>query len=514
MGLSVSGLGSSGIDVSSLVSQLMSIERAPQDRLSAQKTSSLSRSTTWGSISTQLTQLQAAVDAVKTPSAVKTSTVTASDPSVMTATATGAAAASSVTLRVTSLAAAQQQASAGFASTSSLVGTGSFLVAGGAAAAGLSSMTPAGIADGRHSLTVTAGATAGGSATITLDGTAYTVSPGSGPTTIGGLTIDASSLTTGATVDFSVASADSNTTLAGLAASFAGIGGPAAAAAVDLGSGATPARLVLSAATAGSAKALMVGGSGDLAALASGTTVTRPASDAVIQMGTLTMTRPSNTVDDLLPGVSMTLLKADPDHDLTLSVGRDASGTSAKVKALVDGLNSALDLLDKSSSYDLVNSKGSALSGDSRVRELTRALTGMGSVTTAGSTATMGQLGISLTRDGRYTFDSAAFSKQLTADSDGVANLVSQASTTVGGVLDSALGTLGKKGWISVAQEGETSTQKQLQDGIDAWDTRLTDMEARYRSQYAALDAAISQLNSQRSWLSSTITSLAAQSQG
>lgn len=511
MGLTVSGLGSSGIDVSSLVSQLMNIERAPQDRLSAQKTTSLSRSTTWGSISTQLSQLQATVDAVKTPTAVKTSTAVASDPSVLSATATGAAAASSVTLRVTSLAAAQQQASAGFASTSSLVGTGSFLVAGGAAAAGLSSMTPAGIADGRHSLTVTSGASSGGSATVTLDGTAYTVAPGGGPTTIGGLTIDAASLTTGAVVDFTVASADSGTTVAGLAGSLATMGGPAAAAAVDLGSGATPGRLVLTAATAGSARALMVGGSGDLAALASGTAVTRPASDAVIQMGSLTMTRPGNTINDLLPGVSMTLLKADPDHDVTLSVGRDGTGTSAKVKALVDGLNSALDLLAKSSSYDLVNKTGSALSGDSRVRELTQSLTEMGSVVAGGATATMGQLGIAFTRDGRYTFDSAAFQQQLANDSEGVANLVSQAATTVGGVLDSALGTLGKKGWISTAQDGESSTQKQLQDGIDAWDIRLGDMETRYRSQYAALDAAISQLNSQKSWLASTITSLSAQ---
>jgi flagellar hook-associated protein 2 len=254
----------------------------------------------------------------------------------------------------------------------------------------------------------------------------------------------------------------------------------------------------------------MVGGSGDLAALASGTAVTRPASDAVIQMGSLTMTRPGNTINDLLPGVSMTLLKADPDHDVTLSVGRDGTGTSAKVKALVDGLNSALDLLAKSSSYDLVNKTGSALSGDSRVRELTQSLTEMGSVVAGGATATMGQLGIAFTRDGRYTFDSAAFQQQLANDSEGVANLVSQAATTVGGVLDSALGTLGKKGWISTAQDGESSTQKQLQDGIDAWDIRLGDMETRYRSQYAALDAAISQLNSQKSWLASTITSLSA----
>src|SRR5205085_1672463 len=65
--LTVSGLGSSGIDVSSVVSQLMAIERAPQDALSAKKTDTLTRGTTWSSITTQLTSLQAAVQAVQTP---------------------------------------------------------------------------------------------------------------------------------------------------------------------------------------------------------------------------------------------------------------------------------------------------------------------------------------------------------------------------------------------------------------------------------------------------------------
>ena len=226
---------------------------------------------------------------------------------------------------------------------------------------------------------------------------------------------------------------------------------------------------MLSAAKAGSANALLVSGTGDLAALAAGTTVTRPATDAVVSMGSLTMTRPSNSINDLIPGVSLTLLKADPDNDVTLSVGRDAAGTTAKVKALVDGLNGALDLLAKSSAYDTTGGTGQPLTGDSRVRELMQSLSGMGSVFGSGPTSTMGQLGISFTRDGRYTFDPTAFQSQLNADPDGVAALVSDAAGTVGNVLDDALGKLGKQGWISVAKDGETSTQSQLQDSRPHW---------------------------------------------
>jgi flagellar hook-associated protein 2 len=511
-GLTVSGLGSSGIDVNSVVNQLMAIERAPQDSLSAKKTAVLTRGTTWSSVTTQLTSLQAAVEAVKTPASFNSAGATSSDSSVLTATAGGTAAPSSVTLQVQSLAAAQQRASAGFASTSSVVGAGTFLVSGGASAAGITAMTASGLADGRHTLTVKDGGTNGGPATLVLDGAEHIVTLGSGPVSFGGLTLDASTLKTGAVVDLTVASTDASTTLAGLASTIAGYGGPASAAAVDLGSGNDPARLVLSAAKAGTANALLVSGTGDLATLASGMTTTKPASDAVVSMGSLTVTRASNTITDLIPGVTLNLQKAAPGTDVQLSVSRDVAGSSAKVKTLVDSLNASLDLLAKSTAYDSVNKRTSPLTGDSSVRSLMSDLSGLGSLISSGTTSTMSQLGINITREGRYTFDATAFGKQMAADPDGVANLMSKAGEAVGKVLDSALGKVGQRGWIKTTQEAITNQAADLQKSIDDWDDRLTAMQSRYQLQYAQLDAAISSLNTQRTWLSSTIDGLKANS--
>src|SRR3954454_18152995 len=126
-GMTVSGLGSSGIDVSSLVSQLMEVEKQPQNELSAKKTATLTKGTTWSSINTQLATLQAAVQAAQTPTAFNNSTATASDATVMSATASGGAATGSVTLQVQSLAAAEQRASTGYPSTTSTVGVGTLV---------------------------------------------------------------------------------------------------------------------------------------------------------------------------------------------------------------------------------------------------------------------------------------------------------------------------------------------------------------------------------------------------
>lgn len=507
-GMTVSGLGSSGIDVSSLVSQLMDAERQPQNELSAKKTTVLTKGTTWSSITTQLASLQSAVQAAQTPAAFNSSTASASDATVMSATATGSAATGSVTLQVQSLAAAEQRASAGYASTTSTVGAGTLVIAGGATAAGITSLNADGITDGRHTLTVKSGPDSSGNATFTLDGTDYTVAVGSGPVSVGGLQLDGSSFKTGASVDLTVATTDGTTTLTGLASEIANYGGPSNAAAVDLGSGSDPAMLVLSAAKAGTANTLLISGTGDLAGLASGMSVTKDASDAVVTMGKLTITRPSNTISDLIPGVTLNLLKAAPNQDVTLSVGRDTTGSSSKVKALVDALNSTLDLLANSSSYDMATNKGQPLNGDSSVRMLQEQLSEMGSVFGQGTTATMSQLGVNFTRDGRYTFDATAFANQMSADPDGVTRLVNAAASTLAPVMDSALGTLGHDGWIKQEQTSISDEASSIQEQIDDWDVRLADMQTQYTTQWSAIDAAISSMKSQQSWLSSTIAGL------
>ncbi len=64
MASSIDGLGS-GLDTSSIVKSLMSIEKQSQTRLSTQRQAVLARGTAWTAIGTQLTALQGALDKVK-----------------------------------------------------------------------------------------------------------------------------------------------------------------------------------------------------------------------------------------------------------------------------------------------------------------------------------------------------------------------------------------------------------------------------------------------------------------
>jgi len=81
--------------------------------------------------------------------------------------------------------------------------------------------------------------------------------------------------------------------------------------------------LVLGAVGPGTVNALTVTATGtDLQALAGALSTTVQATDAVVTVDGFKRTLASNTVQDLVPGVTLTLTKADPDTSYTLTVAR------------------------------------------------------------------------------------------------------------------------------------------------------------------------------------------------
>jgi flagellar hook-associated protein 2 len=124
----ISGL-SSGIDWTTIVDNLISIDHKRVDLVTAKKTSEQAKLTAWQSLNTKLLSLDTAVAALKTPEDFKSfkadlstdsSTVKASD--LLSATSSASAAPGSYSVKVTALATAQKLSSKTFASYSSVLG--------------------------------------------------------------------------------------------------------------------------------------------------------------------------------------------------------------------------------------------------------------------------------------------------------------------------------------------------------------------------------------------------------
>jgi flagellar hook-associated protein 2 len=155
------------------------------------------------------------------------------------------------------------------------------------------------------------------------------------------------------------------------------------------------------------------------------------AQDAEITVGTgpgaFTVSSSSNTVKDLLPGVSLNLLTT---GSTTVSVTRDADAVAAKVAGLVDKVNAALADIKTLTSYDPETGNSGILMGQFAVRQLQGSLVSAltGAVTTS-AIGTAASAGVSITRDGTFTFDKAKFVTAYTADPNGVGALFQRGGT-------------------------------------------------------------------------------------
>jgi flagellar hook-associated protein 2 len=143
--ISAPGVGS-GLDVSSIVAQLMSVERQPLNRLESDKQSLETRLSAFGKLKSALSTFQTALDDLKTVDAFQVYKAESSDETAFTATANSNAATGSNDIQVVKLAEAHKMGSVSIADsdTTTLGGAGdeiTFTVNGNSFSVGGGGMT-------------------------------------------------------------------------------------------------------------------------------------------------------------------------------------------------------------------------------------------------------------------------------------------------------------------------------------------------------------------------------------
>jgi len=146
--------------------------------------------------------------------------------------------------------------------------------------------------------------------------------------------------------------------------------------------------------------------------------------------GSYTVASTTNTISGLLPGITVTL-KQQSAIPVTVSVQRDDAGIADKVQALVDAANAVQTTVDGLTKYDPSSNTASPLTGDSTVTQLIGALTNavIGAVPGA-NPQSPGLAGLSIDRNGQFTFDRAKFLTAFNADPQGVTKLFAQGGSS------------------------------------------------------------------------------------
>ena len=238
--------------------------------------------------------------------------------------------------------------------------------------------------------------------------------------------------------------------------------------------------------------------------LLGGATV-RAGQDAAIEIGGIRTTSSTNTFTDVVPGVTVSLGSgATGAADITIA--RDASTRSDSVKSLVAEVNSIIDAIQKATMVNGTDpSKAGVLAGDSTVRRVASAL--LESIYPA--TGSLAPYGLQTDRYGKLVFDEAKFAEAYAADPDGVTAAFTGADGFASRVQQVATAASDRyDGSISKAIESRKTGIERLNDRVEEWDTRLALRRQTLERQYTAVETALSQLQSQSSWLEAQIASL------
>jgi flagellar hook-associated protein 2 len=149
--------------------------------------------------------------------------------------------------------------------------------------------------------------------------------------------------------------------------------------------------------------------------------------DALITVDGVSVTPSSNTVDDVIPGVTLNLKRAEEDTTITVSVTRDLGGVKEKIQNFLTAYNDTIAAINAQQTYDPEkNQPGGPLFGDSTLRMIKSSMAGIILKKVPGISAnfsSIGMVGISVGTDGKLTADDAKLQGYLETNFDDVKNI-------------------------------------------------------------------------------------------
>ena len=480
--MAITGIGS-GMDVNGMVKALLNAEAAPKtaqlDRLEKSTTSKVSA---LGQFRSALSTFQDALGKLNDASLFEKRSATSSAADIVSITADSKAVAGNYNVQVFNLAQTSKVALAGFDNASDALGTGTLTINVGDESLDIE------VGEGNNSLTGirdainAAGKEMGLSATIVND-----------PSGEGGARLVLSSTASGTDNDISVAVADATGELCALA--FTPPSG------TDADFQPTP----LDADNPRAARVISY------------------SRDANFAIDGINLSSASNTVEDAIEGVTLTLKAAqskealDNAETVNLGVAVDKAGVKKSITDFVDAYNKMLDSVNALTNVTPIADGDSeplaaALVGDSSVRSFMNAMRSeLGSPTSGEGIRILADLGISTERDGKLKLDNDKLDKALDSNLEQV-NSFFTGEQGLMGRLDERVTPFTESGGIldnrTKALQNTLTGPGGVDDQRETLAMRLSKMESRLFAQFNAMDALVSQMSSTSSFLTAQLDSL------
>lgn len=257
-------------------------------------------------------------------------------------------------------------------------------------------------------------------------------------------------------------------------------------------------RLVLTAKNSGTSNTVTVGGS-----LAAGLAFneTSPATNAVIDVdGVLNITKQSNTITDVVPGVTLELKGQGA---ATINVTRNNDAIAEKVTAFVDAYNKLATTIGD------LRKKGAILEADGSSRSVLTDLQGEFNTAVAvagGAYSYLAQVGVTFGKDGKLSLNKTELGAAIDKNLSGVVSLFAdQTQGFATRLYNRANAMLQSDGTIDAREDGLNDRIRNTNNTLDQVKVRLENVEKRLRAQFAALDSLVGSLQQTSSFLTSQL---------
>lgn len=367
MSFSIDGIVS-GFDTAKIIDGLVSIQKRQVDQFTSRKTEVARRQTAFKGVESRLATLRSSMSRLNRTvgSVFDARSATSSNESLVDIAASSGAQPGTFSLRVNSLAAAHQTATQGFAAPSSSITTGTIQIRTGSRQA----------------------------ETITVDGTNNTVESLVAAINTQSSQVSASLIRDAASGEY---------------------------------------RMLLASRNTGTDNAIQI--TNNLAADTGGAirpdfanTTVQAASNAQVTFGSgagaITAEYSSNRIDNLVDGVTLNLLGADPGKDVILSVQADHSAVATAVDDFVKEYNSLIGYVNEQTAFTAETGAAGLLLGNRSVQSIRSALESVvnGSIPgLTGNLRRLSQIGVQFTDKGTLTFNESQLTKVLSGQESGIA---------------------------------------------------------------------------------------------
>ncbi|WP_414728782.1 flagellar filament capping protein FliD [Zhongshania aliphaticivorans] len=452
--VTASGIGS-GLDINSIVTQLVQAERAPQEtRLASKEALIQARLSAFGSLKSSLTTFQNSLSALKNADTFTKRSATSSDTAVFTATTTAAAAAGTYTVKVEQLAAKHTIASKAYADSDAVVGSGVLNFSQNGKSFSVT------IADGQDSLSAIRDAVNGASDNTGVAASIVTDSEGAHLV----FSSSKTGLANGITVDAQPSASDT-------------------------------------------------GNLSDLSYIAGNFAMTEKAEakDSIVVVDGFTLNSASLKFEGMIEGITIDIKTAKPGENLSLTVKHATAAVKKSIEGFVSGYNTLMTTLNDLTAYNPEANTAGLLQGDSATRSVAnRIRQEMGTLVSGLDVDldSLAELGITTIEKGKLKLDATKLTSVLDTDFANVAGVFTGENgyatrldtligniTAGGGILDNR--TAGLKQQVErIADQRETLTR------------RVASIEARYLAQFSALDTLLGQLNATGTFLTQQLDNL------